>query len=167
MSGTALRTRRNISDRLGAALNTPHETPGLWQLEETSDHENGGATRPDDHTVPESLASTAPEQAESDHGAATPRDPNIVGFVPAFILGNVYVCKLPNRYVVRYFHSNSEVLTLIFVSHSMAKQHPQRKSPCTALSCGASRHRLSSSTCYHDYACCPSCFACHTQAPHA
>lgn len=28
-----------------------------------------------------------------------PRDPNVVGFVPAFILGDVYVCKLPDRQV--------------------------------------------------------------------
>ena len=100
LSGAALRIRKNNFARLDGALNTPHKTSWLWQLNETSDKKNGGARRPDDQALPESLASTAPEQIEGDHGTVTPRDPNIVGFVPAFILGNVYVCKLPYRYVV-------------------------------------------------------------------
>ncbi len=46
----------------------------------------------------EAQALHPPEKADSEHGKLTPRDPNIVGFVPAFILGNVYMCKLPDRY---------------------------------------------------------------------
>ena len=46
----------------------------------------------------EAQAPHAPGKADSEHGNLTPRDPNIIGFVPAFILGNVYMCKLPDRY---------------------------------------------------------------------
>jgi len=46
----------------------------------------------------EAQAPHAPEKADSEHGNLTLRDPNIIGFVPAFILGNMYMCKLPDRY---------------------------------------------------------------------
>ena len=33
-------------------------------------------------------------------GRPVPRDPNVAGFVPAFILGKVYLCKVPERQVL-------------------------------------------------------------------
>ena len=31
-------------------------------------------------------------------------DPNVVGFVPAFLFGSVHLCKLPRRYVAKSHH---------------------------------------------------------------
>lgn len=39
------------------------------------------------------------KQRGTQEGGAVSKDPNVVGFVPAFILGNIYVCNLPERQV--------------------------------------------------------------------
>ena len=36
-------------------------------------------------------------QAGTKHRQTVPKDPNTVGFVPAYILGNMYLCKTPER----------------------------------------------------------------------
>lgn len=38
-------------------------------------------------------------QAGTKHRQTVPKDPNTVGFVPAYILGNMYLCKTPERQV--------------------------------------------------------------------
>lgn len=55
-----------------------------------------------DDSMPEGLHSMlAAKPSGNDAGSAKPgpSDPNTVGFVPAFIAGDVFVCKLPHKYV--------------------------------------------------------------------
>ena len=56
------------------------------------------------------------------------RDPNVEGFVPAFLVGNVHMCKLPRRYVAKSWH---HIYTLCSPSINLACMlHTLRHLPC-------------------------------------
>ena len=45
------------------------------------------------------MLAARPSGNEASSAKPGPSDPNAVGFVPAFIAGDVFVCKLPHKYV--------------------------------------------------------------------
>ena len=96
LNGIAVRVGRE--DDAGRLIRSRHPTRPLWQLDDNYDHSSADAQQPAAQVGTETQALHRPGKADSEHGKLTPRDPNIVGFVPAYILGNVYMCKLPDRY---------------------------------------------------------------------
>ncbi|KAL0019039.1 hypothetical protein WJX77_007830 [Trebouxia sp. C0004] len=92
LNGIAVRVA--TEDGKGRPTRSGHRTRPLWQLDDNYDHGSADAKQPAAQTGTEPLALHAPEQDDSERAKVTPRDPNIVGFVPAFILGNVYICNL-------------------------------------------------------------------------
>ncbi len=96
LNGIAVRVGRE--DDAGRLIRSRHPTRPLWQLDDNYDHSSADAQQPAAQVGAEAQALHPPEKADSEHGKLTARDPNIVGFVPAYILGNVYMCKLPDRY---------------------------------------------------------------------
>lgn len=94
LNGIAARAGRE--DGEGRSTRSRHRTRPLRQLDDIYDHRSTDAQQPAVQMGTEAQALHSPEKNDSEHGKLTPRDPNIVGFVPAFILGNVYMCKLPD-----------------------------------------------------------------------
>ncbi|DBA84561.1 TPA: hypothetical protein ACH3X2_006145 [Trebouxia sp. C0005] len=94
LNGIATRVARQ--DGEGRSIRSRHRTQPLWQLDDKHDHRNPDAKQPAAHGGIEAQASHVPGKANSEHSNPTPMDPKIVGFAPAFILGNVYMCKLPD-----------------------------------------------------------------------
>ncbi|KAL0046084.1 hypothetical protein WJX82_001939 [Trebouxia sp. C0006] len=94
LNGIAARVGRE--EDAGRSIRSRHRTRPLWQLDDNYDHSSADAQQPAAQVGTETQALHRPGKADSEHGKLTPRDPNIVGFVPAYILGNVYLCKLPD-----------------------------------------------------------------------
>lgn len=90
--------------RIGHLLSSSHQrdnverqthqsTPALPALRHLESHREQEGETPAEPTGREA----ADTLAQIFRSRATPQDPNIVGFVPAFVMGNIYVCQLPDR----------------------------------------------------------------------
>jgi len=89
---------RHCGTRWKGGRRRPIDKVEAPKLDDNYDHSSADAQQPAAQVGAEAQALHPPEKADSEHGKLTARDPNIVGFVPAYILGNVYMCKLPDRY---------------------------------------------------------------------
>ncbi len=70
----------------------------LWQLGSHPDHSSTGVKKPTAQAASDApLPLVRQPNAGDNSGIVTTRDPNVVGFMPAFILGDVYVSNLPDR----------------------------------------------------------------------
>lgn len=52
------------------------------------------------------LAPPPTGENDSEPSSEVSKDPNVIGFAPAYMLGNVYVCQLPYRCVTSHISPN-------------------------------------------------------------
>lgn len=62
------------------------------------------------------------------------QDPNVIGFVPAFILGDIYVCKLPERQVPLYANRAAKPGWHVHL-HISSSRYPSLPSSFSTLAC--------------------------------